>query len=92
LAGSGFLSAGLAAGAEGAGATTAGLASAFFSSFLAGSAAKAETANILAIRVAITFMLISFLVNAQNCLCTYIITPKEVKALTKKWAPKCPFC
>jgi hypothetical protein len=43
----------------GAGAVTAGLASAFFSSFLAaGACAKAETANTEAMRVAINFMII----------------------------------
>jgi hypothetical protein len=41
----------------GAGAVTAGLASAFFSSFLAGAWAKAVAANIVAIRVAINFIL-----------------------------------
>jgi hypothetical protein len=40
-----------------AGAAAAGLASTFFSSFLAGSAAKAVTANAVAIRVAINFMI-----------------------------------
>jgi hypothetical protein len=47
----------LGADAAGAGALAAGLASTFFSSFLAGSAAKADTANNVAIRVTIDFIL-----------------------------------
>jgi hypothetical protein len=50
------------AGVAGAVAEVAGLASAFFSSFLAGSAAKAVTANAEAINVATNFM-ISFLLG-----------------------------
>lgn len=48
-----------AAGAAGA-ATTAGLASTFFSSFLGASAAKAETANRDAIKVATNFIIFPF--------------------------------
>ena len=58
----GVLLEGVAGFAVGTVAVTAGLASAFFSSFLAGSAAKAETANAVAIRVAINcFMVISLI-------------------------------
>ena len=68
----------LAAGAAGAGvlvagagAAAAGLASTFFSSFLAGSAAKADTANKLAIKVD-QFHDISFLGYTQISTCVYI--------------------
>jgi hypothetical protein len=48
----------LASALAGAGALAAGFASTFFSSFLAGSAAKAVTANTDAIKVAISFMIV----------------------------------
>jgi len=76
LAGS-FLAGSLLAGvagadAPGAGAVTAGLASTFFSSFLAGSAAKAVTANAEAIKVATNFMIKFLLGYVEISIPTYI--------------------
>jgi hypothetical protein len=74
---SAFAAGALGAGvlAAGAGAVTAGLASAFFSSFLAGSAAKAVTANAEAIKVAINFM-IKFPFRLCRNLYPYIYTTR----------------
>jgi hypothetical protein len=58
--------------AAGAGAVTAGLASTFFSSFLAGSAAKAVTANAEAIKVATNFMIKFLLGYVEISIPTYI--------------------
>lgn len=64
--GASFLAGSLLAGVAVAGAVTAGLASAFLdSSFLAGSAAKAETVAIVAIRAINCFIVISLIRNCR---------------------------
>jgi hypothetical protein len=55
-----------------AGAVTAGLASTFFSSFLAGAWAKAVTANTVAIKAISCFMVISLIRNVAKNLPCYI--------------------